>query len=98
MTTLIAVGSAPESSSDFTIVAGGAATLRLFGAASGPIGPSAVCAVEFKVGSVYTPYCNILGTEPAVIIDGDPLAATTWRVTRNPNMVSTASYGVDRAA
>lgn len=99
MATLIAAGNTTASSSDFIIAAGGSTIVRLFGSASGPIPGDALVFVEYKVGAVYVPYppAELNAKQTATIIDGDPLAATTWRVTRNPNGSSNSVYGVDQA-
>jgi hypothetical protein len=93
-TTLLAVGSSPAASADFTIAAGGSAMLLLFGSASGPVSSEASVRLESKVGSVYTPVYQFAPGETARIVQGDALAATTWRVYRNPAGSSQASFGV----
>lgn len=99
MATLIAAGSTTASSADIVIAAGGSAIVRLFGSASGPIPGDALAFVEYKVGAAYVPYppATLNAEQTATIIDGDALAATTWRVTRNPNGSSNSVYGVDQA-
>lgn len=99
MAILLAVGASTLASSDFTIAAGGSALVRLYGSASGAVPADANCSVEYKVGSIYVPYTKLTGklNENACIIQGDALAATTWRVVRNLAANSNASFGVDQA-
>lgn len=95
-TTILAVGSTTASSSDITIPAGESVVLRLFGAASGPVPSSSFVQIEYKTGSVYTPYADLTGEQGkgATILDNPTPAAMVYRVTRNPNGAGGGSVGV----
>jgi len=82
MAELLPVGTSSASSADFTIAAGGSAIVALKNATGSSIALGASVDIELKIGSLYFFVYTMTRSSPARIIQGDALAATTWRVTR----------------
>lgn len=78
-TELLAIGTAAGASADFIVAAGGSAMVYLKDATAPDIGPDARIALQIKDGADYFTVDQLTAQKASLRIDGDALAATTYR-------------------